>query len=77
MLPTLLAWTMGIMPPAFRGRGTGIWTGTFFLGQFIAPIVAVALEGAFGGLANVLAIYGALALTGAAIALVVARGQSD
>ena len=77
MLPTLLAWTMGILPPAFRGRGTGIWTGTFFLGQFIAPIVAVALEGAFDGLANVLAIYGALALIGAVIAFVIARGQAD
>ena len=76
MLPTLLAWTMGILPPAFRGRGTGIWTGTFFFGQFIAPIVAVALEGAFDGLANVLAIYGALALIGAVIAFVIARGQA-
>ena len=77
MLPTLLAWTMSILPPAFRGRGTGIWTGTFFLGQFIAPIVAVALEGVFEGLANVLAIYGALALIGAVIAFVVARAQAD
>lgn len=77
MLPTLLAWTMSILPPAFRGRGTGIWTGTFFLGQFIAPIVAVALEGVFEGLANVLAIYGALALIGAVIAFVVARAQTN
>ncbi|MFK8049442.1 MAG: MFS transporter [Halioglobus sp.] len=77
MLPTLLAWTMSILPPVFRGRGTGIWTGTFFLGQFIAPIVAVALEAAFGGLANVLAVYGALALIGALIAFVVARTKAN
>lgn len=75
MLPTLLAWTMGILPPVFRGRGTGIWTGTFFLGQFFAPIIAVPLERAFGGLDVVLAIYGGLALIGAALAFIVARKQ--
>ncbi|MEP0201750.1 MAG: MFS transporter [Halioglobus sp.] len=77
MLPTLLAWTMGILPPAFRGRGTGIWTGTFFLGQFIAPIVAVALEGALDGLNNVLAIYGALALLAAIVTFIVGRSQAN
>ena len=77
MLPTLLAWTMGILPPAFRGRGTGIWTGTFFLGQFIAPVIAVALEVAFGGLDNLLAVYGILALIGAIVAFVVARAQAN
>jgi len=77
MLPTLLAWTMGILPPAFRGRGTGIWTGTFFLGQFIAPVIAVALEVAFGGLDNLLAVYGILALIGAIVAFIVARAQAN
>ena len=75
MLPTLLAWTMGILPPVFRGRGTGIWTGTFFLGQFFAPIIAVPLEGAFGGLDILLAVYGGLALIGAMVAFIVARKQ--
>jgi MFS family permease len=77
MLPTMLTWTMRILPPVFRGRGTGIWTGTFFLGQFIAPIIAVPLEAAFGGLANLLVIYGALALIGAIVAFVVSRAQAD
>jgi len=77
MLPTLLAWTMRILPPVFRGRGTGIWTGTFFLGQFIAPVIAVALEVAFGGLDNLLAVYGILALIGAIVAFIVARAQAN
>ena len=76
MMPTLLAWTMRILPPIYRGRGTGIWTGTFFLGQFIAPIIAVALEAVLGGLVNVLAIYGALALTGAIVTFFIARRQT-
>lgn len=73
MLPTLLSWTMRILPPVFRGRGTGVWTGTFFLGQFIAPLIAVAIEAALGGLGNLLAIYGALALAGALLAFVVSK----
>lgn len=77
MLPTLLSWTMRILPPVFRGRGTGIWTGTFFLGQFIAPVIAVALEVAFGGLGNLLAVYGILALIGAIVAFIVSRAQAS
>ncbi len=73
MLPTLLSWTMGILPPVFRGRGTGIWTGTFFLGQFIAPIIAVGIEPALGGLDNLLATYSALAFAGAIIAFLVSK----
>ncbi len=73
MLPTLLSWTMGILPPVFRGRGTGIWTGTFFLGQFVAPIIAVGIESALGGLGNLLATYSALAFAGAIIAFLVSK----
>ncbi|MCR5870760.1 MFS transporter [Sphingomonas sp. J344] len=45
MLPTMLAWVLRRLPPETRGRGTGVWTGSFFLAQFVAPIVAVALSG--------------------------------
>ena len=76
MLPTMLTWTMRILPPAYRGRGTGIWTGTFFFGQFAAPIVAVALEGAIGGLGNVLTLYAVLALLAAIAAFLVSRRQA-
>lgn len=76
MLPTLLSWTMRILPPVFRGRGTGIWTGTFFLGQFLAPVIAVSLEVALGGLGNLLAVYGVLALIGAIVAFIVSRTQA-
>ena len=43
LLPTMLTWVMSILPANVRGRGTGFWTGMFFLGQFVAPLVAVAL----------------------------------
>jgi len=61
LLPTMLTWVMSILPPNVRGRGTGLWTGMFFLGQFVAPLVAVALYKPAGGLSNVLLVYGMIA----------------
>lgn len=69
MLPTMLAWVLRRLPPETRGRGTGVWTGSFFLAQFVAPIVAVALSGMLGGLSGVFLFYAAAAGIGAAIAL--------
>jgi len=54
MLPNLLSWTMRGLPPTMRGRGMGIWTGSFFLGQFVAPILVSALASQMGGLDVVL-----------------------
>lgn len=50
LLPNLLSWTMSKLPAAMRGRGMGLWTGAFFLGQFIAPLLSGALAGPMGGL---------------------------
>lgn len=69
MLPTMLAWVLRRLPPETRGRGTGVWTGSFFLAQFVAPIVAVALSGVLGGLSGVFLFYAAAAAIGAMIAL--------
>ncbi|MFF3845707.1 MFS transporter [Streptomyces sp. NPDC002328] len=62
MLPSLLTLAMSKLDYADRGRGTGLWTGFFFLGQFICPLVVLALTSAVGTLANAL---GVLALAGA------------
>lgn len=62
MLPNMLTWTMRSLPPQSRGRGMGLWTGAFFLGQFLAPVVAAVVTGATGGLAITLIVFaGALA----------------
>jgi MFS family permease len=63
MLPSLLTLAMSKLHYADRGRGTGLWTGFFFLGQFICPLVVLALASAADTLANAL---GVLALAGAA-----------
>lgn len=74
LLPTMLTWVMSVLPPNVRGRGTGLWTGMFFLGQFIAPLVAVSLSQALDGLVNVLLAYGAVAAVLLVFALLRARG---
>jgi predicted MFS family arabinose efflux permease len=39
LLPTLITWTIGGLPPAFLGRGTGVFQSTFALGQFASALV--------------------------------------
>lgn len=78
LLPTLLTWTLHVLPPFARGRGTGLWTGTFFLGQFIAPILSITLAGMTGGLQPVLTLLGCLAAVAAGVLAIVAwRGRMD
>ena len=77
LLPSLLAWIMRELPAQFRGRGTGFWTGTFFLGQFVAPIMAVVLSDQLGGdLINVVFLYSLLAAAVALISVIFARRQA-
>jgi hypothetical protein len=60
MLPNMLTWTMRSLPPQMRGSGMGLWTGAFFLAQFIAPLVAMAVTGATGSFASTLLAYAAV-----------------
>ncbi|WP_327181731.1 MFS transporter [Streptomyces sp. NBC_01334] len=61
MLPSLLTLALSKLDYADRGRGTGLWTGSFFIGQFICPLVVLALTSALGSLTGAL---GVLALAG-------------
>jgi len=38
-VPTLVAWALNSFPIQHRGLGMGFWTTSFFLGQFINPLV--------------------------------------
>jgi MFS family permease len=49
LLPTLLTWAVGQLPFAVRGRGTGIWTATFALGQFVCNNAAIPFIMGFTG----------------------------
>ncbi|MET9384467.1 hypothetical protein ABZY09_26185 [Streptomyces sp. NPDC002928] len=50
---------------ADRGRGTGLWLAASFLGEFVCPLVLIAVESAVGTLA---AAVGLLGLASAAVA---------
>jgi MFS family permease len=58
LLPTLLTWAVTGLEFQQRGRGTGIWTGTLFIGQFLTPIVLGVASGALGGLSLALGALG-------------------
>ena len=73
MLPNMLAWTMRSLPAAMRGRGMGLWTGSFFLAQFLAPLALAAFSGLTGTLAQALMIYALAAAIGALMAGIRAR----
>ena len=62
LIPTFLTATMDLLSLANRGRGMGLWQGSFFLGQFVAPITAVALAKQMGNLGTALWVYVGLAL---------------
>lgn len=47
-IPVLVAWALNTFPAQFRGRGMGLWTSAFFLGQFFNPVFVSSL-GKFAG----------------------------
>ncbi|MEU5312419.1 MFS transporter [Streptomyces sp. NPDC021562] len=73
MLPSLLTLAMSKLDYADRGRGTGLWTGSFFFGQFLCPLVAVALTSAVGTLANAMGVLAVAAAVGTAALGLAAR----
>jgi MFS family permease len=63
LLPTLLIWSVSQLNYKQRGRGTGVWNGAFYLGQFICPLAMLALSERIGGL------FAAFGVTAAACAV--------
>lgn len=58
LLPALLTSAMSRLAFEDRGRGTGLWTASFFGGEFICPLVLLAAESAVGTLAGAVGILG-------------------
>ena len=61
----LLTWALGSLTFEQRGRGTGLWTAAVFLGQFVCPLVVLALSGAIDGLGAALVVVGVVAVAAA------------
>jgi MFS family permease len=66
LLPALLTSAMSRLAFEDRGRGTGLWMAAFFGGEFVCPLILLAMESAVGSLA------GAVGVLGLAAALVAA-----
>jgi MFS family permease len=65
LLPSLLTWALSSLGFEQRGRGTGVWTSALFIGQFVCPLVVLALTGAIGTLGSALVALGVVSLAAA------------
>ncbi len=71
LLPTLLTWAVARLPFPVRGRGTGLWTATFSLGQFACNNAAIPLIMGFtGGILPTIGVLGWLCAGAVIIALI-------
>lgn len=74
LLPTLLTWAVNRLTFDQRGRGTGLWTGALFLGEFLCPLILAAVGAGAGGLQAALAVLGvASGVVGVLTALLLRR----
>jgi MFS family permease len=67
LLPSLLTWALSSLGFEQRGRGTGVWTSAFFIGQFVCPLIVLALSGAFGSLGSALLVLGIVSVVAAGV----------
>ena len=67
LLPSLLTLAMSRLDFADRGRGTGLWTAAFFLGEFFCPLVLLGGKEVLGDLASAVGLLGLAALLVSAV----------
>lgn len=76
LLPTLLVWSMSVLPFEVRGRGTGFWQSAFALGQWLSPITVTFFSMQFGGLMKGFEMLGYMAAAGFVVALAAGRSAA-
>jgi len=69
-VPALIAWAQTKFGFEHRGRGMGVWTCAFFLGQAVSPIVIGFLAETAGSMQAAFRIIGIAAVAGGVIAIV-------
>jgi len=77
LLPTLLTWAINRLSFEQRGRGTGLWTGALFIGEFFCPLLIAGIGAAAGGLRPALAVLAALAAVLAVVTLIVVPRDAE
>ncbi|QNE07465.1 MFS transporter [Croceicoccus marinus] len=73
LIPALVLWTVSHLPPEHRGRGMGIWSACFFLGQFVSPLLFTLASELSGSVRNSFACLGAVSVAGAVSARMMSR----
>jgi MFS family permease len=68
VLPTLLTWATRGLAFEIRGRGNGVWQGTFAVGQFLSGVVVTFLGETSGGLLPAFIILGVSNIVAAVLA---------
>ncbi|MCX7522274.1 MFS transporter [Microbacterium sp. STN6] len=71
LLPTMLTWAITRLSYEQRGRGTGLWTAALFFGEFITPLIVLALTSATGTLPLAIAVIGVLSLVATVVMWIV------
>jgi len=59
---SLVAWALMNLPPEHRGLGMGIWGASFFIGQFVNPLVIGLINRYSGGIASTVTAIGVIML---------------
>ena len=77
LLPTLLTWAVNRLSFEQRGRGTGLWTGTLFIGEFLSPLVIAGIGAGIGGLQPALGVLGVATAVMAVIVLFALRRNTQ
>jgi MFS family permease len=67
LLPALIAWALTHYRFEHRGRGMGLWGGSFFLGQFLSAPLLTLIQGAAGTFLASVAAVGAVCLCAALV----------
>lgn len=75
VVPTLIAWAQTKFSFAHRGRGMGIWSAAFFLGQSQSPRIVHLVDAQAGSMQGAFAIAGMVALAAGCVALAIAVMQ--
>lgn len=64
LIPALVLWTIANLPPEHRGRGMGIWSGCFFLGQFLSPLLVTGAQQLSGSVQGAFLFLGVVSIIG-------------
>lgn len=64
LIPALVLWMVSQLPAEHRGRGMGIWSGCFFLGQFVSPLLVSGTQFFSGSIRDAFLILGIVSIAG-------------